>query len=146
MVLLTEYVFSFQYLPHERESLVPQPVVADDDQDDDIELNGVDEVEDPLLKLEARPVLEETPSLRSSQESFDPLYERVKRSVEVAVEPVPQDEMQEAKIEPIYAKVINSASCHLHDGTSCCQVFEFGWLSRRQPKTIEWKQCDLLNI
>ena len=78
------------------------------DQERDIEMNGREsthEIEEALLRPDTRPELEERPSLESSTESFDPLYERVRQSVNVDVQPVPSEPKEEPRQEPIYAKV-----------------------------------------
>lgn len=79
------------------------------DQEHDIELNGREsphEIQEGLLRSEARPVLEEGRSLGSSAESFDPLYERVRQSVTVEVQQAPLKWEEEQKAaEPVYAKV-----------------------------------------
>lgn len=61
------------------------------------------EHEEPLLRPEVGPVLKERPLLESSEDSFDPLYESVKRPIRVDVRPVQPKEQVET--EPIYAKV-----------------------------------------
>ena len=63
------------------------------------------EIEEALLRPDTRPELEERPTLESSTESFDPLYERVRTSVDVEVQQVPSEPKEEPRQEPIYAKV-----------------------------------------
>lgn len=61
------------------------------------------EIEEAFLRPDTRPELEERPSLGSSTDSFDPLYERVRQSVNVEVQPVPSEPKEETR--HIYAKV-----------------------------------------
>jgi len=98
------------------------------EQDQDIEMNGVDkthEYEEPLLRQETRLQLEEARPLESSTESFDPLYERVKRSVTVDVQPGPSTEKDERpQVEPVYAQV----SCMCCSSISSLVQFLFSFV------------------
>ena len=96
------------YQQQEEERLVTGTVEEQPDQERDIEMNGresIHEVEEALLRPDTRPELEERPSLESSTDSIDPLYERVRQSVNVEVQPVPSEPKEEPRQEPIYAKV-----------------------------------------
>ena len=81
--------------------------VEQQEQDPDIELNGVGphEYEESLLRQETRPGLEEARPLESSTESFDPLYERVRHSVTVEVQPDGSADEERSHIDPVYAQV-----------------------------------------
>lgn len=96
-----------QYEQQEEERLVTGIVEEHPGRECDIEMNGREsphEIEEALLRPDTRPELEERPSLGSSTDSFDPLYERVRQSVNVEVQPVPSEPKEETR--HIYAKVI----------------------------------------
>ena len=80
------------------------------EQDQDIELNGVEtmhENEEPLISVATGPGLREALPFESSTESFDPLYERVRHSATVNVEPdrPTEEEVEGPKPEPVYSQV-----------------------------------------
>lgn len=98
------------------------------EQDQDIELNGVEkshQCEEPLISVATAPGLQEALPFESSTESFDPLYERVRHSATVNVEPdrPTEDEEEGPKPEPVYSQVRDLVSTKIENCVYFCPLF-----------------------